>query len=334
MKKASYILGILSCLILFIGSMFKVMHWPGAAIMLIVGIFSFVLIFLPVSLIHHYNTSAGKKNLWLHIVTFLTALTIFTSALFKILHWPGAGYMLLFSIPIPFLVFLPVFIYTSRKNNTSTREYSYVLILFLFYALTASLLSLNISRNIINEGLLSLREWSNVEQNSILSIQSALTQEKTFDTSVNTKIEKIHANSELLTSTLDKMIKDMATAVNSNNEQAFGSDGKIDFLRLVSLDQITSGDREFEIGKEGVDLKKKVNEFKNLLLSEASIKNTETSELILRLLDTSESTETTWEAANFGRFHFIWLLNSFASLKSNVRVCEAAAINSLSNPTN
>ena len=329
MKRVSYILGIVSCLLIFIGSMFKVQHWPGAAILLVAGILSFILIFLPVALIHHYNTTAEKKNFWLHVVTFLTGLVVFASALFKILHWPGAGFMLLFSIPFPFIVFLPVFIYTSRKNNTPIREYSYILMLLLFYALTASLLSLNVSKNVIDEGILSLRQCSNVEQNSILSSQVILAEAKTSDKPMSVEIKKIHASSEMLSSSLTKMIKVIATSVNSNNELAIDSDGKIDFSIIHSLDVIVSGEQLFYTGREGSDLKNKINEYKNLLLSAGSIRNTPTAELIQKLLDTSGNGELSWEAANFGRFHLVWLLNSMANLKCNIRICEAETMKAL-----
>jgi hypothetical protein len=36
-------------------------------------------------------------------------------ALFKIMHWPGAGIFLMVALPFPFLVFLPVYLYVTSR---------------------------------------------------------------------------------------------------------------------------------------------------------------------------------------------------------------------------
>jgi hypothetical protein len=329
MKRASYILGIISCLIIFIGSMFKVQHWPGSALMLIVGILSFVLIFLPVSLIHHYNTTAGKKNIWLHIVTFLTGLLVFTSALFKILHWPGAGWILLISIPFPFLVFLPVFIYTSNRNKTPIREYSYILMLLMFYALTSSLLALNISRNVIDEGILSSREWINIEQASILNGQSLITEAKDAHNPQINDLEKIQASGEKLSNEINKILREVVVSVNNSNEQAINMDGKMDFSKLVGLDAVVSGESIFLNGGKGAELRNHIQNYKNMLLSYSTVKNSPTAELIEKLLDTSPNEESAWEGRYLINLHLIWEVNSLEAIKGSIRICETEAMKAL-----
>ncbi len=59
MKKTLYLIGLLSTIFTFLGSIFKIMHWPGASVMIIIGAFSFAFIFIPLliflkfSEIHH-----------------------------------------------------------------------------------------------------------------------------------------------------------------------------------------------------------------------------------------------------------------------------------------
>ena len=45
MKKFIYIIGIACANLMFIGSMFKVQHWPGANILLVLAMFLFCFVF-------------------------------------------------------------------------------------------------------------------------------------------------------------------------------------------------------------------------------------------------------------------------------------------------
>jgi len=117
MKQKLYIAGMVTVLIIFTGAIFKVNHFPGAGYLLILGIAALVLYFLPASLINIYKSEDNRKNILLYLVTYLTCFILFTSMLFKIQHWQYAGLMLSIALPFPYLVFLPVFIVVTSKDN-------------------------------------------------------------------------------------------------------------------------------------------------------------------------------------------------------------------------
>jgi len=146
MKQKLYILGVVTVLIIFLGTIFKVNHWPGAAYMLVIGIATLVLAFLPLALINHYKAERNKQNLLLHIITWITCFVVFTSMLYKIMHWPGAGIAMTIGIPFPFIFFLPVFLVTTAKNK-KFNIYNTVFILLLLAAISvfSALLALNVS---------------------------------------------------------------------------------------------------------------------------------------------------------------------------------------------
>jgi hypothetical protein len=146
MKTKTYITGLITTTLVFLGATFKVMHWPGAGKLLTTGIIFLLFIFLPPALISGYKGEGRKESLSLYIVTYITCLVTFASMLFKIMHWPGAGILLIIAIPFPFVVFLPVYLYITGKNE-SHNIYNTVAVLFLlvvFSSLTA-LLTLNAS---------------------------------------------------------------------------------------------------------------------------------------------------------------------------------------------
>ena len=57
MKLAMYILGTVSSMLFVIGALFKIQHWPGAGVMLTLGLAAFGAIFIPLFAIYHYKKS-------------------------------------------------------------------------------------------------------------------------------------------------------------------------------------------------------------------------------------------------------------------------------------
>lgn len=164
MKNKIYTLGLVTTIVVFLGILFKMLHWPGAGILLTLGIFLLVLVFLPVALINNYKESKNMGNRLLYIVTWITCLVVFTAMLFKIMHWPGAGYALLISLPFPFVVFLPVFLTVTSKNK-NFNIYNTVAVLFLLALISAisGLLSVNVSKERIIDSLRISANYTRLE---------------------------------------------------------------------------------------------------------------------------------------------------------------------------
>lgn len=165
MKQKIYIFGLISTITTVLGAIFKVNHYPGAAHLLILGIAMLVLGFLPVALRNHFKKEGESKNSILYFVTWLTCFVVFTSMLFKILHWPGAGILLIVSLPFPYVVFLPVFLYVTGKNK-SFSIYNTVAVLFLLAGISvfSALLGLNVSHERINDSLDLARSYNRLEK--------------------------------------------------------------------------------------------------------------------------------------------------------------------------
>jgi len=159
MKKFIYISGILSANLMLIGALLKVLHMPGASIILALSIFLFCFIFLPLALFSNYSSQDEKKNVWLYVVTFIVFFVCILGALFKILHWPGASIFLLFGILSPFVLFLPVYLYQTRKpKNKSVKNNLAVMFGLTFLAVFNVFLAVNVSSNVFNS--ISLQGYS------------------------------------------------------------------------------------------------------------------------------------------------------------------------------
>ena len=110
MKNFTYLFGLTSAIITIVGSLFKKMHWPGAGILITVGLVLIVLVFLPLYFITNYREQAEKKNPIYAIVGYLTLALLLAGAVFKIMHWPGAGKMIYASIGFLLIGFVPLYV--------------------------------------------------------------------------------------------------------------------------------------------------------------------------------------------------------------------------------
>lgn len=165
MKQKIYILGIATAMIVFIGTLFKINHWAGAGILLLAGIFILVFVFMPMALIDSYKSEGNSSSRILYFITWLTSLVVFISILFKVQHWSGAGYLMIVSIPFPFVVFLPVFLFvTSRNKDHSIYNTVYMLLLLMVISCFTVLLALNVSKEKLTLSLGISRNYTLAEK--------------------------------------------------------------------------------------------------------------------------------------------------------------------------
>lgn len=165
MKQKLYLSGLLTAIVTVMGCIFKISHLPGANILLMLGIFMLVFLFLPLALRNHYLGEGNRKNTALYVITWVTCLVVFVAMLLKVMHWPGAGIALIIALPFPYLVFLPAYIVTATKNRDSNIHNTvYVLLLLAGFSVFSLLLALNVSREKIDISMDLSRNYNRVEQ--------------------------------------------------------------------------------------------------------------------------------------------------------------------------
>jgi hypothetical protein len=165
MKQKLYILGLLTVLLITLGTIFKLNHWPGAAILIILGILTLAIVFIPLALRNNYKAEGNRQNLILYWTAGLTCFIVFICMLFKLLHWPYAGLALLIALPFPYVVFLPVYLFVTGRNK-NYNIYNTVYVLFLLTAVSAVslLLALSVSKERIVDSLTLSGNYNRIEQ--------------------------------------------------------------------------------------------------------------------------------------------------------------------------
>ncbi len=224
MKKFIYIIGIVLLNILMLGLVFKMNHWPGAGIMLTFSILLMAVFFFPMAIVNSYKKQAKGKHLTLHVVGYITILIILLGALFKIQHWPGAGILILIGLPLPFILFFPLYLHYHKKTKQEYNINFFGMVFFLlFLAVFSALLALNVSKDVL-DGFAVITNNTSAITNTLTN-QNKARYKMLSDTIPHQVSKEELAYYEKLTDQLDQTINQvkmsMSKATNSQNEEQF-----------------------------------------------------------------------------------------------------------------
>ena len=313
MKQKLYILGIVSSMIMVTGSMFKVNHWPAAGILLTIGAFLLVFLFLPLALFSHFKVYGNAQNRLLYIVIWFTCFIVFSAMHFKIMHWPYAGYIIMIAIPFPFVVFLPVWLYvTSKIKNFDINNTIYILFLLVLQAVFSALLSLNVTRERINYSL----EFSN----NLYSL--------------NNKIESLPAIGEK--SAVSLATDDVIKHIDECRQFLFNRTG----ITRESLLNGTSNDRYFdsrnlafqlllntETPSPAMNLEKSLRNFVNEIGNIPGYQDVAKQAADLLKLDEVSGEDRSWAELMFADDYLSWVIINLDAMENIVRVTNMSVMN-------
>jgi hypothetical protein len=141
MKKITSISGVVSSVIVLIGGVFKIMHWPGAGIALPLG----GILFLAYALLLYTDkqafatTSLQKAS---NVFVLIAMLLISAGFIFKMQHWPGAR-VLIYISNIALLALIPVSFIKASKESEPVKKLNFfneAIVLILLLSLSLLLL--------------------------------------------------------------------------------------------------------------------------------------------------------------------------------------------------
>ena len=120
MKKTIYIIALITTFLIVSGSLFKIMHWPGAAVMIILGSFSFAFLFIPLIILKKFKEESFSKDQIIYSIGIILGTVLGLGFIFKIMHWPMATILMLSSIILFNFLYVPAY-FISRYNRDELR---------------------------------------------------------------------------------------------------------------------------------------------------------------------------------------------------------------------
>ena len=120
MKKTIYFIALIVTFLIVSGSLFKIMHWPGAAVMTTLGSFSFAFLFIPLIILKKFKEESFSKDQIIYSIGIILGTVLGLGFLFKIMHWPMATILMLSSIILFNFLYVPAY-FISRYNRDELR---------------------------------------------------------------------------------------------------------------------------------------------------------------------------------------------------------------------
>jgi hypothetical protein len=117
MKRLMLISGSIAAGGLLFGSTFKVMHWPMANVLTVLGGFTLTTLFLPSYFIYLYRKQQVQRNKLMFLFAFLGPFCGSLGVIGKTMHWPGATYVSIAGLVFLALGFIPLYLYRSLKSS-------------------------------------------------------------------------------------------------------------------------------------------------------------------------------------------------------------------------
>ncbi len=128
MKNTMKISGIAGTVLLGFAALFKVMHWPWAGILMMIGALLLAFIFMPSALTVLWKETHNAKRLFLYISAFVAGMSFTMGVVFKVQHWPGAAIILGLSGVVAILGLIPAFLVFKMRDPEKKNKRSVYLI--------------------------------------------------------------------------------------------------------------------------------------------------------------------------------------------------------------
>jgi hypothetical protein len=310
-------------IIFMIGVLFKLMHWPGAALLLFTGWTIILGIFLPILLFVKLKDAQSKKERSIYILGAISLIIFEVSTMFKMFHWPGAGPLMLLGGLLLIGIFLPMFASLKFKNNSmSIAQFIFLITTSLYAVVLTFLLAMNVSDVVLDRFV-----RDEVATTKIVNYYKDKNRETAND-SVKVQDPEMTRNVEQIAQLILKIKIYLITFADRVDESTA--------LRCVANPDLIQAKSNYDCTNSMLvpvsdvtlvpELKKALNEFKKRALT-ASVKNPELSKGIEKLLDTSDKQMgiggATWEELNFGNTMVVSAMAQLSEMEKNVRLVES-----------
>lgn len=332
MKKFMYVLGTISPTLVIIGTIFKIQHWPGASIMLTLGLTLLALVYIPVfvSIKIRDTREEGKKiNKGVYYIGMISGIIFILGAMFKIMHWPGAGVMITLSGLVVAVVFIPMLVVNALRDKDNQVQ-SFTLLIFVLSAIAIIFMSfaLRVSKSVMDSFVLAADDNTTTievlhHNNEALAVTIG-----GIDQDMEGPVTELTEKVDELSSFIDETIEVLILEVKDKNVDAIDGDGNIDYREVMNKDDANTTAHlmlgiDYDVAR-GEVVQRLMEEYKAYVSSLGS----EHLDLMAgKLLDTEipEGAEEymTWVSHNFEHLPMMSVVLQLTNIQVNARILEA-----------
>ena len=318
-------------IILMIGILFKVMHWPGSSLLLFVGWTIVVGIFLPLLLYVKIKEVDTKKEKRVYALGIIALMIFEVSTMFKMFHWPGTMLLMLLGSVLLVSFFLPMYASIHFKQTGKiTGKFIFVIITSMYAIALTVLLAFNVSTNVLQHFVNDASNSSKIinyfeKKNKLMALSDSVpSRHDSLVSVISANANNIHLSITNIQLNLIQTIEgvDEQTAKNCiEHPEQIMAKNNYDLVNIILLGQNGEG-----IAKS---LKLQLDNFREKAIKLTST-NPELSNNIAHLLNTAttskNSSGNSWEEINFRNKILIAAIAQLRAIEKNVRVVESTVL--------
>jgi hypothetical protein len=143
-----FISAFLAGMLLVLGTLFKVQHWPFAGAILTLAAFSGILFFIPALVQNRLSDPQNKAKRQAYLLGAAGIALFFTGMLFKMQHWPLATIFIIIGIILLCFIAFPIYTRLTWKEETHINsKFIFLVIGFLLIVVPGAMLTLSLQHS-------------------------------------------------------------------------------------------------------------------------------------------------------------------------------------------
>jgi GldL N-terminal domain len=328
-----FISGFFAGMFFIIGTLFKVQHWPGAGIVISLAALSGIFLFIPALLADRLADSEKKFKRPVYILGAVSIACYSAGLLFRIMHWPLAGELILSGLVIFCLVVFPWYTWlTWREENSIKAPFIFIIIGSLLIIVPGALINLNLQHTYESGFYFNMGQQDALYKSMSESTNSNLNLYR--DSTGYKDMEELHSKTEVLLDLIFNIEEEMilqaegqpgAPAVNTGQIKKSASGAEIQYLQLSSpFHDSPARDHLFGGKNSRIKLDNAIKEYTDYI---STLSSESENVRILSLLKPQIFFPT--EVEKNGNVSLIVALHSIALLKNSILLFEADAMKTL-----
>lgn len=198
-------------ILLIIGVLFKIQHWPLAGTILTLAAISGILFFIPALALSRLADQENKDKRLSYILGAVGSVLFFAGMLFKMQHWPLATLFIILGIIILGFLAFPMYTwFTWKEENHISSVFIFLIIGFLLIVIPGAMLTLSMQHNYQafyypnNDQQIKLYDYLFRNNSSLVN--------KYHDSLIYEKMEQLHSKTTVMLAVIssiqDKMVQE------------------------------------------------------------------------------------------------------------------------------
>jgi len=238
----TYLSAYLTALFFIAGTLFRIQHWPGAAVCLSLAALSGALFFIPALVINRFNNSDDRNKRPAYILGSAGLVFYLAGMLFKIMHWPMATILMVSGVLVLCILAFPLYTWVTWKDSTHISSvFLYMIIGALLVIIPGALINLNLQKSFERGFYVSQEQQQSMFK--YLHDNNRLYLTMYHDSTGFPLMQQVSSSTDSLVSLIndlrEKMITTTGTAGNNSNDNqtVITGSGSLQAINYYLIDQ-------------------------------------------------------------------------------------------------